>query len=290
MKTNNLYPPYSKPYQVLKKYSEESPFINQSQTHDENTPIIEEKENEKDVIGEESEKIDIKKIKRKYKMYASGKISSLMDFPALNSNQKLEKIDEATFTNYMNFWSGKKNQKLTSIDFLKNFTLPYNLLEDKFSCKSLSPLKMEPNLTSESPTLLKLQGIKSNATFIEGSHSPRSLINMEQMDQIMISKDFFDNLDKNEQNQILENTPPKNHFESQENTVVRKKNSKKVSFFDQISEKISTEQENTNDGRSKLKKAKKLLSQDDILQQYLRDNEKTKRASSLEKKIGKNNY
>lgn len=257
-KMTDIYPPQSIQYAALKKFSEESPSIyNKNVRKGEETPIMEERENE-NLVTEEIEKIDIRKLKKKIRSLGV-KMNSLMIYPSLN---EFKKNDNSNFTNYMNFWSGKKNNKLKN-NIIDDCNLSYNVLEDKFTSKSFSPLNLEmqiPSITQNKDDALKDELVSRKS--LECNSYVK--INQFEIDDICESP-------------IKEGS----------NVIKRKRNSKKVSFFEEEHKDHLKENENFISKKPPLpylKRNKKNSSQDDILKKYILETSSGRRASSLEKK------
>ena len=283
---NAIYPTGSKAYVVLKKLSQESPLLYQVPDHknQNNGVIIEEKENEKE--GEDSNKMSERKtIKDKYKIYVTaGKIISATEFTTKSFQTKFPQID--TFSNYMNFWSGKK-QKYFGNRLFDELRLPYNPNEDKFTCKSLSPLLVESVLSPDFP---HGKIIEMN---VEDGHSRNSL-EVNNDEEHLVSK-FQNGLNLNlisldpviEINKLKENEQDsgkiigRNSDEKETNNL--KINSKKVSFFAESheDEKLKWMDENR---LKDMKKTKKIVSHDDFLKIQHEDYKAPrKRSISLDK-------
>jgi len=249
--------------------------------------IIEEKENEKEGNDDINQTSERKTIKNKYKNYVSeGKIISATDFPSKNFQPKIPQID--TFSKYMNFWSGEKKNLFRNRLF-DEFRLPYNANEDKFTCKSLSPLLVESLL---SPDFTQRKIIEMN---FEDSQSQKSLeVNNDEenfifksqngLDLKLISLDPVIEIDKiKNYKQDLSQIIGRNSEEKETNNM--KNIPKKVSFFDESHEDNNKlKWKELNRLNNDLKKKRKLVSNDDILKiQHQEYKTPRKRSTSLDK-------
>ena len=257
--SNSIYPTTSNPYVVLKKFSQESPQSTHMAKNDETSNIIlEEKEYEKDA-PDEIELLDRKKMKERYKLYTSGgRLLSAMNFsnqPICNSTHL--KFKDATFSNYLNFWSGKKNHLTNS--FFDEFRLPYNVLEDKFTCKSMSPLKMETFTNESSPAKIK----KSD----NGNEENQSMQSFRIMNT---NPDIHDNSILDVVDEPIKIKKNKDialkiiNRSSEDREINRKNNQKKVLFMEETHYENRSKWKEANQLKDP-KKSKKLVSHDDVL-------------------------
>jgi len=252
----------------LKKFSEESPLEYSYSKNKEANTILEERENEKDAIDEIHSSTDVRKINNKFGI----KLISAVDLPSNSFSQKNQ--GEASFSNFMSYWSGK--QKLGN-RFLNEMKFNYNSLEDKFTCKSLSPLKNKEFISESFASNEKKPELE-----YEDQPSMKS-VNVNNEDENMISSiekpHFFMDEVKEESYKPIERTLKmiERSSEGNEKNLIKKQNSKKVYFFE-----TKNNEETGNFHKLKVLK-KKRVSQDDFLKiSEIKNEVSLKRSASFE--------
>ena len=271
--SEKIYPSNSKNFTVMKKFSEESPV--EYQINDPNI-ILEEKE---PIFDEMRCSLDLIKKKNTRKFDKFGvRLVSAVEFP---SNTYSEKPHQGhgvgDFSNFMTYWSGSK--KLNNRLF-NEVRLNYNPLDEKFTCKSMSPIKMEKCTSEWSETKEK----KTTEVDFDDNGSRKSLNVNNNEEEILVSNiqnKFIDNhhhLDNQHSlmmdtvNEETQQTPKsvgikvinRKSADIDHNLARKPVNKKKVSFFDgsQEEKKMVESDKSIN---SRFSNKKKLLSQDDVL-------------------------
>lgn len=270
--SEKIYPSNSKNFTVMKKFSEDSPV--EYQINDPNM-ILEEKEPIFDEMRCSLDLMKQKNNKRKFDKFGV-RLVSAVEFPSNTYSEKHHHEGVGDFSNFMTYWSGSK--KLNNRLF-NEVRLNYNPLDEKFTCKSMSPIKMERCTSESSGTKEK----KASEVDFDDNGSRKSLNVNNNEEEILVSNirdKFIDNhhhLDHHHHlmmdtvNEETQHTPKseiklinRNSADIDHNLAKKPVNKKKVSFFDGSNEEKKME-ESEKSINSRFSNKKKLLSQDDVL-------------------------
>lgn len=235
------------PYAALKKFSEESPLIKSiCNKNNETLTISEEKENEK----EEPISVELKNLKMINRKKA--RLISAMEFPSHIIDQFKK---DANFSQYINFWSGKKNPLAANIFHKFKFQYP-----KRTTYKSLSPVKNEGNFTFHFP----------ETEIIKENNLDQSLKSLEiSGDLDSMQEEIFDIIDEKYQ-KTKENS----------NSIIKRSSydRNKTLFMDQLHEEMSPLKGN----QIKSVKFKKNVSQDNRVKFNLPLEDEVQRANSFD--------